>query len=100
MKMECGNKCLVVACVVLTVVLLAIVPAAAQLVPTGGFTRSYQQTTVGGTFVPPQTHVSALAYNYPGISAFGPYPGCGYAYDGGVGFTPYGYTPYGSLAYL
>lgn len=84
--------------------LLAIsVTAQAQIAPcvqTGGFTRSYSQSTVGGTFVPPQTHVESTYYNYPGISAFGAYPGSGYAYEGGVGFTPFGYTPYSAFTYL
>lgn len=100
MNMECNNKCLVVACVVLLASLLAVAPAVAQCVPTGGFTRTYQQSTVGGTFIPPQTHVSDVFYSYPGVSAFGAYPGGGYAADYGVGFTPYGYTPYGAYTYL
>ncbi len=77
--MECSKKCLVLAAVVLLLAMLAAAPAAAQLVQTGGFTRTYQQNTVGGTFVPPQTHVSEALYDYPGINAFGAYPGGGFA---------------------
>ena len=98
--MECFKQCLVVACVVLVLALLAIGPSAAQLVQTGGFTRTYQQNYAGGTFVPPQAEISEAFYQYPGVSAFGVYPGGGYAYDYGVGMTPYGYTPYGAFTYL
>lgn len=100
MKMECIKKCLVMAIVALLIAMLAIAPAAAQLVQTGGFTRTYQQNVAGGTFVPPQAEVSETFYSYPGISAFGPYPGAGYAYDYGVGMTPCGYGPFGGFTYL
>ncbi len=85
-----------------TIVLLAMLStcASAPCVQTAGFTRTYQQNTVGGTFVPTQTDVQETFYSYPGIDLYGPYPGAGYAAEYGVGFTPYGYAPYGSLAYL
>ncbi len=70
------------------------------LVPTGGFTRTVSASAVAGTFVPPQAQVSDTFYSYPGISAFGPYPGAGYASTEGIGFTPYGYMPYGGFTYL
>lgn len=70
------------------------------LVQTGGFTRTVSGSSVGGTFIPPQTQVSDTFYSYPGISAFGPYPGAGYASTYGIGFTPFGYTPYGGFTYL
>ena len=98
--MECSNKCLMLACVVLALAVLTIGPAAAQLVQTGGFTRTYQKSVAGGTCVPPQAEVSETFYQYPGISTLGAYPGCGYAYDYGVGLTPYGYGPYGGFTYL
>lgn len=102
--MECFKKCLVLASVALLVAMLVVmplvVPAAAQLVQTGGFTRTYQQSVAGGTFVPPQAEVSETFYSYPGVNAFGLYPGGGYAYDYGVGLTPYGYGPYGGFTYL
>lgn len=69
-------------------------------VQAGGYTRSYQSSTVGGTFVPTQTQTSEAFYNYPGIGPYGAYPGSGYAYTAGVGPTPYGYTPYGGFTYL
>jgi len=100
MKMDCGNRCLVLACIVLLLAMLAASPAAAQCLQTGGFTRTYQQSSVGGTFVPPQTHVSETFYSHPGISAYGPYPGSGIAYEGGIGFTPGGYMPYGGYTAL
>jgi len=98
--MEFSKKYLVQASLVLLFAVLIMAPAAAQLVSTGGFTKTYEQSSAGGTFVPPQTHVSESLYNYPGVSAFGAYPGGGYAADYGVGFTPYGYTPYGGFTYL
>ncbi len=55
---------------------------------------------MGGTFVPPQTQVSDTFYSYPGINAFGPYPGAGYSSVSGIGFTPFGYSPYGGFTYL
>ncbi len=70
------------------------------LVQTGGFTRTVSASSVGGTFVPPQAQVSDTFYSYPGISACGPYPGAGYASVQGIGFTPYGYTPYGAFTSL
>ncbi|MGA9141825.1 MAG: hypothetical protein WBZ29_16485 [Methanocella sp.] len=70
------------------------------LVQTGGFTRTVSASAVGGTFVPPQAQVSDTFYSYPGISPFGPYPGAGYASTEGIGFTPYGYMPYGGFTYL
>ncbi|CAJ36487.1 hypothetical protein [Methanocella arvoryzae] len=73
--MECSNKCLMLACVVLALAVLTIGPAAAQLVQTGGFTRTYQKSVAGGTFVPPQAEVSETFYQYPGISAWGRIPG-------------------------
>lgn len=91
----------------LLVTLLAVsTGASAQLAPcgplvqTGGYTRTVSGSSVGGTFIPPQTQVSDTFYSYPGINAFGPYPGAGYASTYGVGFTPYGYTPYGGFTYL
>jgi hypothetical protein len=54
----------------------------------------------GRNVIPPQTQVSDTFYSYPGINAFGPYPGAGYASICGVGFTPCGYTPYGGFTYL
>jgi len=91
----------------LLVALLAVsTDVSAQLAPcgpivqTGGYTRTVSGSTVGGTFVPPQTQVSDTFYSYPGVSAFGPYPGAGYASTYGVGFTPYGYTPFGGFTYL
>jgi hypothetical protein len=87
--------------------LLAVtVSVSAQVAPfgpcvqTGGYTRTISGSTVGGTFVPPQTQVSDTFYSYPGVSAFGPYPGAGYASTYGVGFTPFGYSPYGGFTYL
>lgn len=74
--------------------------APAGTVQSGGFTRTYQQSSVGGTFIPPQTQVSETFYSYPGISPYGAYPGGGYAYNYGVGPTPYGYGPYGGFTYL
>jgi hypothetical protein len=91
----------------LLVMLLAVsTGASAQLAPcgplvqTGGYTRTVSGSSVGGTFIPPQTQVSDTFYSYPGINAFGPYPGAGYASICGVGFTPCGYTPYGGFTYL
>ena len=74
--------------------------AGAQCAQAAGFTRTYEQSTVGGTFVPPQTHVAETFYNYPGIGPTGPYPGSGFAAEYGLGFTPYGYQPFGSFSYL
>jgi hypothetical protein len=70
------------------------------LVPTGGYTRTVSGSTVGGTFVPPQTQISDTFYSYPGVNAFGPYPGAGYASTQGIGFTPFGYSPFGGFTYL
>jgi hypothetical protein len=70
------------------------------LVQTGGYTRTVSGSSVAGTFIPPQTQVSDVFYSYPGINAFGPYPGCGYASTQGIGFTPYGYAPFGGFTYL
>jgi hypothetical protein len=70
------------------------------LVQTGGYTRTVSGSTAGGTFMPTQTQVSDTFYSYPGISAFGPYPGAGYASTYGIGFTPYGYAPFGGFTYL
>jgi len=85
----------------LTLLIACSAAAAAQCAPvTGGFTRTVSASSVGGTFVPTQTHVEDTFYRFPGISAFGPYPGAGYAYQAGVGFTPLGYMPYQGFAYL
>jgi hypothetical protein len=70
------------------------------LVQTGGYTRTISGSTAGGTFVPPQTQFTDTFYSYPGINAFGPYPGAGYSSVSGIGFTPFGYTPYGGFTYL
>ena len=98
---------------ILTAVLFALlavsVSAAAQvapcvpsvpLVPTGGFTRTISGSSVVGTFIPPQTQVSDTFYSFPGVSAFGPYPGFGYASTQGIGFTPLGYSPFAGFTYL
>jgi hypothetical protein len=93
--------------IAMLIALLAVsVSVSAQLAPcgplvqTGGYTRTISGSTVGGTFVPPQTQVSDVFYSYPGINAFGPYPGAGYASTSGIGFTPFGYSPYGGFTYL
>jgi hypothetical protein len=89
-------------CALLLALASAAAAAEAQVVPVTscGYTRTYAQSCAGGTFVPPQTHVEETFYSHPGISLYGPYPGCGYAYQAGVGFTPCGYTPYGAFTYL
>ncbi len=91
---------LLVALVATTICVSAQVAPFGPVVQTGGYTRTISGSSVAGTFVPPQTQVSDTFYSYPGISAFGPYPGCGYASTQGIGFTPYGYMPYGGFAYL
>jgi hypothetical protein len=95
-----------IAAAMLIALLAATATVSAQLAPigplvqTGGYTRTISGSTVGGTFVPPQTQFSDTFYNYPGISAFGPYPGAGYSSVSGIGFTPFGYSPYGGFTYL
>ncbi|MCD1294703.1 hypothetical protein CUJ83_06780 [Methanocella sp. CWC-04] len=77
-----------------------VAPIATPLVSSGGFTRTYEASSVGGTFVPPQTNVVESFYSHPGVTPYGAYPGAGAVANYGVGFTPYGYSPYGALAYL
>jgi hypothetical protein len=95
-----------IAAALLVMLLAATVSVSAQLGPcgplvqTGGYTRTVSGSTVGGTFIPPQAQVSDTFYSYPGISSFGPYPGAGYSAVQGVGFTPFGYSPYGGFTYL
>ncbi len=95
-----------IALAMLFVLLAVATSVSAQLAPcgplvqTGGCTRTVSGSSVGGTFVPPQTQVSDTFYSYPGINAFGPYPGAGYAATSGIGFTPAGYAPYGGFTYL
>lgn len=99
------NRGLILACALVALLALSAI-AAAQFAPfgpcvqSGGYTRTVSASSVAGTFVPPQTQVSDTFYSYPGISAFGPYPGAGYSSMYGIGFTPYGYTPYGGFTYL
>lgn len=95
-----------IASVLLVVLLAAAASVSAQFAPcgpliqTGGYTRTISGSAAGGTFVPPQTQFSDTFYSYPGVSAYGPYPGGGYSSTWGVGFTPYGYSPYGGFTYL
>ena len=85
----------------LTLLIACSAAAAAQCAPvTGGFTRTVSASSVVGTFIPPQAHVEDTFYQFPGIGACGPYPGAGYTYQAGVGFTPYGYMPYSGFAYI
>jgi hypothetical protein len=87
----------------LIALLAATTSVSAQLaprVPTGGYTRTISRSSITGTFIPPQTQVSDTFYSYPGVSAFGPYPGAGHSRTRGVGFTPFGYSPYGGFTYL
>jgi len=99
------RKGLIVAAL-LVALLAASASAAAQvapcgtLVPTGGYTRTISGSSVVGTFIPPQTQVSDTFYSFPGVSAFGPYPGFGYASTQGIGFTPFGYSPFAGFTYL
>jgi hypothetical protein len=97
---------IIIAAIALTLLAAASSVAAAQVcapyaVPlSGGYTHSYERTTVCGTFIPYQTDVSEAYYETPGISPFGVSPGGGYAYNAGIGFTPCGYGPYGDFTYL
>ena len=95
----------------LAVLLAVSASAAAQLAPfapfapcaplaSGGFTRTVSASAVAGTFIPPQAQVSDTFYSFPGVSAFGAYPGGGYSSLWGVGLTPGGYGPYGGFTYL
>jgi hypothetical protein len=83
-----------------TVTVSAQLAPVGPLVQTGGYTRTISGSSVAGTFVPPQTQVSDTFYSYPGVNALGPYPGAGYSGTWGVGFTPFGYSPYGGFTYL
>jgi hypothetical protein len=95
-----------IAAAMLIALLATTVTVSAQLAPcgplvqTGGYTRTISGSSVCGTFVPPQSQVSDTFYSYPGVNAFGPYPGAGSASTWGVGFTPFGYSPYGGFTYL
>jgi hypothetical protein len=95
-----------IAAALLIALLAATVSVSAQCGPcgpcagSGGFTRTVSASSVVGTFIPPQAQVSDTFYSFPGVSAFGPYPGAGYSAVQGIGFTPCGYSPYGAFTYL
>jgi hypothetical protein len=95
-----------IAAALLIALLITTMSVSAQLAPCGpcvqtaGYTRTISGSSVSGTFIPPQAQVSDTFYSYPGVSAFGPYPGAGYSSVSGIGFTPYGYSPYGAFTYL
>jgi hypothetical protein len=92
-----------IAAALLIALLATTMSVSAQLapcVPTGGYTRTVSGSSIAGTFIPPQTQFSDTFYSYPGVSAFGPYPGAGYSSTWGIGFTPFGYSPYGGFTYL